>query len=139
MPRGVAHLGASFLLVAVAATFTVSPAVSQDRGNRYEERDYYRYCDQRARDFSGYDGRVPGNYSRRNRALEGAARGAAGGTIEGFIRDENRRERRERRRRGAIIGGIIGAIADGAEKRKEQRRARTYRLELDACMRAGGY
>ncbi|WP_298309232.1 hypothetical protein [uncultured Erythrobacter sp.] len=139
MSRAFARLGAGFLMAVVAATFTVSPAVAQDRADRSDERDYYRYCEQRARDFSGYNGRVPGSYSRRNRALEGAARGAAGGTIEGFIRGEDRRERRERRRRGAIIGGIIGAIADGAEKRKEQRRARTYRLELDACMRAGGF
>ena len=138
MSRRIAILSAS-VFVAAAAAFMAPSVAAQDRYDRYDERDYYRYCQERARDFSGYEGRAPSRYNRRSRALEGAARGAAGGTIEGFIRGEDRKERRERRRRGAIIGGIIGALADGAERREEQRRARAYRLELDACMRSGGY
>lgn len=120
---------------AITLLLPAVPAVAQD----YREQDYFRYCQERAREFSGYDGRAPNRYNRRSGALEGMARGAAGGTIEGLLRGENRRERRERRRRGAIIGGLIGAITDGAERRDEQRRARAYRLELDACMQAGDY
>lgn len=101
-------------------------------------QDHYRYCQQRAANFSGYNGPVPNRYLPGG-ALEGAAKGAASGALGSFIFGKNKKERRRAAKRGAIIGGLIGAIKRGAAKKQVDRRARAYRLELDACMRAGGY
>lgn len=112
---------------------------AQDRSDRSADMaDYYDYCQDRARDLSGYDGRTPERY-RRGGALEGASRGARDATIRSLLSGESRQERREARRRGAVIGGILGALARSGERREEQRQARMYRLELDECMRSGGY
>jgi len=104
------------------------PASAQDR---------YSYCQQRASQLSGYYGPVP-NRHLPGGALEGAAKGAATGAIGGLIFGKSKKERRKAVRRGAAIGGLIGAIKRGAAKSKIKREARVYRLEMDACMRAGG-
>ncbi len=106
----------------------VQPVAAQDR---------YRYCQQRASEFSGYNGRVPDRYLPGG-ALEGAAKGAAVSGIGGLIFEKNKKKRKRNVRRGAAIGALVGAIKRGNAKKKQKRAARNYRLELDACMR-GGY
>mgnify|MGYP000327255683 CR=1 FL=1 len=115
-------------LVPAMMLVVVQPASAQDR---------YRYCQQRAAEFSGYNGRVPDRYLPGG-ALEGAARGAAVSGIGGLIFEKNKKKRKRNVRRGAAIGALVGAIKRGNAKKKQKRAARNYRLELDACMR-GGY
>jgi hypothetical protein len=111
-----------------AITLFAHPAAAQDR---------YSYCQQRAADLSGYNGRVPDRYLPGG-ALEGAARGAAVSGLGGLIFEKNKKKRKRNVRRGAAIGALVGAIKRGNAKKKQKRAARNYRLELDACMR-GGY
>jgi len=115
--------------IASALVFaTAQPASAQDR---------YRYCQQRAAEFSGYNGRVPDRYLPGG-ALEGAAKGAATSGIGGLIFEKNKKKRKRDVRRGAALGALFGAIKRGNAKKQQNRAARNYRLELDACMR-GGY
>lgn len=117
-------VGIASALILTAA----QPAAAQDR---------YEYCQQRASGLSGYSGRVPDRYLPGG-ALEGAAKGAATAGIGGLIFEKNKRKRKRNVRRGAALGALFGAIKRGNAKKKQNRAARNYRLELDACMR-GGY
>jgi len=121
------------LRIACVLSLLASPAVAQRGEGQYLES-RYDYCRERARAFSGYEGRVPDRYLPGG-ALEGAARGSGAAGLGSLLSGDNRRERRRAERRGAIIGGIIGALRRGAAKKEQERKARTYRLELDACMR----
>ena len=113
----------------LAAFFLLpQPAAAQDR---------YSYCQQRAAQITGYTGRVPDRHLPGG-ALEGAAKGALSAGIGGLIFEKNKKKRRRNVRRGAALGALFGAIKRGAAKKKQNRAAREYRLELDACMR-GGY
>ncbi len=123
LPKSTGFAGA----LAAIALFA-HPAAAQDR---------YSYCQQRASDLSGYTGRVPDRYLPGG-ALEGAARGAAVSGVGGLIFEKNKKKRKRNVRRGAAIGALVGAIKRGNAKKKQNRAARNYRLELDACMR-GGY
>lgn len=114
-------------LVPILLTMSAQPAAAQDQ---------YRYCQQRAAEYSGYRGSVP-NRHLPGGAFEGAARGAAGSVIGGAIFDRNRKQRRRDLRRGAAIGALVGSIKRGHARHEQDRAAREYRLELDACMRGG--
>lgn len=114
------------------------PASAQQGRPAYSGQDHYRYCQQRAETFSGYTGPVPSRHLPGG-ALEGAARGAATGAVGSWVFGKNKKQRKKAARRGAIIGGLVGAMKRSAAKKEIQRSARAYRLELDACMRSGGY
>ncbi len=121
------------LATAAVIALVASSASAQGRYDRYDERDNYRYCHERAVGFSGYRGRVPDRYLPGG-ALEGAAKGSGLGALGSILSGDSRKERKRAERRGAIIGGIVGAIKRGEARKEERRKARIYRLELDACM-----
>jgi len=126
-------------LVAITGLLILhAPAFAQQARSDNSTQDHYRYCQQRAQNFSGYTGPVPSRHLPGG-ALEGAARGAATGAVGSWVFGKNKKQRKKAARRGAIIGGLVGAIKRGAAKKEIQRSARAYRLELDACMRSGGY
>ncbi|KEO90488.1 hypothetical protein EH31_10395 [Erythrobacter longus] len=112
-----------------------SPATAQSRDGRYLES-RYDYCQERARAFSGYDGRVPDRYLPGG-ALDGAAKGSGLSALGALLSGKNKKERKKAERRGAIIGAIVGAARRSEAKKEQKRKARVYRLELDACMRGG--
>lgn len=93
------------------------------------------YCHQRAREFSGYEGPVP-EKKGRDEALEGAARGAGLATIASVVKGESSSERRVSQARGALFGGLVGVIRGSEQRQIAERKARIYRLEFDACIRA---
>ncbi len=117
------------IMVGALTSVLCLPVQAQYNQSRYE------YCQQRAADFSGYRGPVPNRYLPGG-ALDGAAKGAASGAVGSLIFGGNKKERKKAAKRGAIIGGIVGALKRGAAKKEQRKKARIYRLELDACMGA---
>lgn len=122
------------LLCGLAFTGLLAASASAQGQDQQYLESRFDYCHERARAFSGYEGEVPNRYLPGG-ALEGAARGSGLAGLGSLLSGDNRRERRRAERRGAIIGGIIGAIRRGEARKEQERKARIYRLELDACMR----
>lgn len=114
-------------LAPILLSLTAQPVSAQDR---------YSYCQQRAAEYSGYQGNVPDRHLPGG-ALEGAARGAASAAISGVIFDRSRKQKKRAVRRAAAVGALVGSLKRGHAKREQDRAARNYRLELDACMRGG--
>jgi len=119
---------------ACAISLLASPAIAQ-RGNWSDSNSRYEYCHERARAFSGYEGRVPNRYLPGG-ALEGAAKGSGLSALGALLSGKSKKERKKAERRGAIIGAIVGAARRSEAKKEQKRKARIYRLELDACMNA---
>ncbi|WP_298465996.1 hypothetical protein [uncultured Erythrobacter sp.] len=117
----------------VTAALLAASASAQEKDPQYLES-RFDYCHERALAFSGYEGKVPDRYLPGG-ALEGAAKGSGLGALGALISGKNKKERKKAERRGAILGAIVGAIKRGEAKKDQQRKARIYRLELDACMR----
>ncbi len=118
------------------ATMLATVSLAAQSASAQYAPDRYSYCQERASAISGYRGPVPDHYLPGG-ALDGAARGAAGAAIGGLIFEKDKKKRKRNVRRGAAIGAIVGAIKRGKAKKQQQRAARIYRLELDACMRGG--
>ncbi len=127
----------STVLILSSQTASAQNVPTQNSAIQLQQNQYV-YCKLRAAEISGYNGSVPDKYLPGG-ALEGAAKGAARAQLGGLIFGRNKKQRRKDAKRDAIIGGIAGAIKRSAAKKKLAKQARHYRLELDACMRAGGY
>ena len=120
-----------FILVTGLAVACASsgPGFAQQNDPTYLES-RFDHCHERARAFSRYDGPVPDRY-RPGGTLEGAARGAARGAATSLITGDTSKSTGL----GALFGGLFGSIKRSEARQEEDRRARVYRLELDACMR----
>ncbi|GAB5387065.1 MAG: hypothetical protein Alpg2KO_00330 [Alphaproteobacteria bacterium] len=105
-------------LVAAALSLPFAVAIPSP----VEARSYKEYCEDRARDLSGYRG-------NRGRVTAGAIRGGLEAAIIAGALGANRAERRRAARIGAVIGGLSKA------RRPNSRKARIYRLEYENCMR----
>lgn len=84
---------------------------------------YRDYCHQRAQDLSGFRG------GRGGDVVGGTVKGAIGGAIISGILGGKKKDRKKAAKLGALLGGLKAA------SRPNNRAARIYRLEFEACMR----